>query len=113
MRFTGPQLQELRDALISAYPTRPSLEQMVRFKLNENLHTITGDGNLDEIVFNLINWAEARGRLEELVSKAHAANSGNPQLRAFVDRMQPLLPRRLSHRLRRCHCPIRLPYAKR
>jgi Effector-associated domain 1/Effector-associated domain 7 len=89
MQLTGPQHQELRDALISAYPSRPSLEQMVRFKLNENLNTITGDGSLAEIIFNLINWAEAQGRLEELVTKAHAANSGNPQLRAFVDRMQP------------------------
>ena len=92
MQLTGPEHRQLRDALISAYPSRSTLAQMVSFELNENLNTIVGDGGLSDVVFNLINWAESRGRLEELVTKARKANPGNPQLRAFAERMPPSGP---------------------
>jgi hypothetical protein len=84
MKLSGLHLQQLQQALVSAYPTPNSLAQMVRIRLDENLHTVAGSGDLSELVFNLIRWAEAGGRLTALVEGAHAANSGNPALDAFV-----------------------------
>jgi hypothetical protein len=84
MKLSGPQFQQLQHALLSAYPTANMLAQMVRIYLEENLHIVAGGADLNELVFNLIRWAEAGGRLTALVEGAHAANSGNPALDAFV-----------------------------
>lgn len=82
--LTGKQVKELEQALQSAYPNRAQLKRMVRYKLDKRLTEIAGGENQSEIVFNLIEWAEAQGRIEELIQKSHAYNVGNAQLSAFV-----------------------------
>ena len=57
---------------------------MVTFGLNENLARITTGSSLRDMVFSLMTWAEAQGRIEELVREALAANPGNAALRAFA-----------------------------
>ncbi len=57
---------------------------MVRFQLDERLDLIAGGGDLSEVVFNLIEWAERTGRAAELVAKAQAYNPRNARLAAFV-----------------------------
>jgi len=42
--LTGPRLKELCDALLSAFPTRSSLEQMLAFKLEKSLSALVADG---------------------------------------------------------------------
>jgi hypothetical protein len=86
MTLDGPAMKELRDALLDAFPTRDALAQMVRFGLGENLENITGNGPLSAAVFELIKWAEAHGRTDELVRAALAANPGNPALLAVAGR---------------------------
>jgi hypothetical protein len=83
-QFSGPELKQLHTALLSGFPTVDDLRQMVRFELDERLEQIAGGDDLGDIVFNLIQWAEARGRLAELIQAAHTWNAGNPQLQAFV-----------------------------
>src|SRR5262249_4284512 len=39
--------------------------------------------NFAEVVFNLITWAEAHGRLEQLISSAREENPGNEDLQIF------------------------------
>lgn len=58
---------------------------MVRFGLNENLYVIASKGDLDTIVFFLITWAVAQGRIVELVTEAWKANPGNPSLKSWVE----------------------------
>jgi len=65
---------------------------MVRFELDENLATISSEGNLTSIVFHLITWAESTGRLEELIAAAHRTNPGNPMLSRFVETFGPHSP---------------------
>src|SRR5438034_4441879 len=81
MKLTGPQVKQLRDALISAFPTYEPLDEMVRIGLNENLSAVAGEGNLREVVFALIRWAEAQGRITELVVAANEENPGNAALK--------------------------------
>jgi hypothetical protein len=74
----------LYDALLAAFPAAQDLQQMVRFGLDENLSAIAGGSALSDIVFNLIQWAEARGRVGDLVAAALEANPRNPALRTVA-----------------------------
>lgn len=85
MQLTGKQRQQLQQALVSAFPTQGKLVQMVSFQLDTNLGAIAGGQNYLEVVFDLINWAEAEGRLEDLVLAARAQNPGNSSLRECAE----------------------------
>jgi hypothetical protein len=84
--LTGKQYEELLTALLSAFEDFKSLEQMVRFGLDQNLSEITGETQRKNAIFKLIDWAIAQGRLKELVVVAHERVPGNPQLRVFADK---------------------------
>ena len=84
LKLGGAQRQQLQVALLSAFPDRGGLEQMVSFRMGENLAVIAGDANLGKAVFELIEWADSQGRLEELIRKAREANPGNPELADFA-----------------------------
>lgn len=84
MSLSGKQFQTLQDALLSAFQSRADLEQLTLFQLEENLNHIAGGDNLSSIVFNLIQWAEARGRTQELVEGALEQNPRNSALQAFA-----------------------------
>ena len=90
LRLSGSQVQELMASLLDAYD-EGSLRQMVRFQLDEHLDLIAGGGNLAQVVFNLIAWAERTGRAAELIAKAQAYNPGNARLAAFA-RSVPGIP---------------------
>jgi hypothetical protein len=92
MNLNGRQIQQFSVALYSAFPSRASLSQMVRFNLDVNLEVIAGGESLADVTFNLISWAEAQGRVEELVVKARESNPGNPVLAAFAREVLPPLP---------------------
>ncbi|NEO77073.1 effector-associated domain EAD1-containing protein [Moorena sp. SIO4G3] len=81
--LTGSQRKKLRQAIISAYPTKDDLAIMVDDELEENLNAIAGGGNLTQVVFRLIQWAESRGQLESLIIAAYGTNPGNPELKEF------------------------------
>jgi chromosome segregation ATPase len=84
-RLSGEQVQDLQNALLSAFPSKEDLAQMVRIQLNQNLAAIAGGQDLSAIVFNLITWAESSGRMQELIAKAGKSNPGNPQLNSFIE----------------------------
>ncbi|HEV2800394.1 MAG TPA: effector-associated domain EAD1-containing protein [Pyrinomonadaceae bacterium] len=65
---TGEDRQQLHLALMTHCPTRPELERLVSFRLNVNLNQVTGAGDLSTAVFDLIQWAEAQGRLTEILA---------------------------------------------
>jgi hypothetical protein len=59
---------------------------MVEEVLNESMWNLSsGWEPLETSVFHVIQWAEARRRLTELVLGAAAANPGNPELRALAE----------------------------
>lgn len=80
MLMDGALLRDLQDALISAFPNRAALKQMVALGINEKLDSITGENNLREAVFELLEWAQARNKVEKLVKAALAENPYNPEL---------------------------------
>jgi hypothetical protein len=82
--LTPEQYQQLQRALMSAFPKPFDLEKMVRFGLDENLYAIAARGSLSNLVFDLITWAEAGGRTEELVKGALKEQRRNPELQSFA-----------------------------
>jgi hypothetical protein len=60
---------------------------MVSFQLNESLHTISLASNLSDLVFDLIQWAEARGAVEPLIIAARTRNPGNEDLRLVAEHL--------------------------
>ncbi len=79
----GRQKKALHAALRNAFPRPAALERLVEFHLDEHLAVIAGEGALDDVIFRVIAWAEAQGRLDALVNGARVEVPGNPQLIAF------------------------------
>lgn len=90
-QLDGGIVQELNQALVCAF-TRDELRKMVRYKLGRVLSAIIDDsGDMDTVVFNLIEWAERHGYISDLVLGAAQHNPTNPVLTKFVERHHELL----------------------
>ncbi|TFI56055.1 CHAT domain-containing protein [Mastigocladus laminosus UU774] len=87
MSLSGQQCRKLQEALIDAFPSKASLEQMLAFELDKNLEAVAGEGNLKTVVFNLIKVADSQGWAEKLVRAAHENNPGNLILRAIAEEL--------------------------
>ncbi|WP_414587360.1 effector-associated domain EAD1-containing protein [Scytonema sp. PCC 10023] len=96
MPLNGIQFRQLQLALLSAFPNRAKLKQMVRFGLEENLDAIATGENDEEVVFQLIDWAESNGNLENLLIAARnedcGGNSGNSQLKRMCEELLKIEP---------------------
>ena len=82
-RLAGADQLAGQTAVLAAFPTRTALTQAVRTALEVNLATISDGPNLEEVVFGLLEWAQAQGRLPELLAGLAGVNPGNPELRAW------------------------------
>ena len=92
-KLTKQQRVQLFNALTTAFPSWNALELMVRLQLGENLHAISSPlSNIDNVVLDLITWAEAGGYLGELTDGALAQKPNNPQLKAFAATMTAAAP---------------------
>lgn len=83
MELIGTQFEQLETALMKAYPDESALKRMVRIVFTEALQTVAEGSDHTERVDNLIEWAEAKGKVVDLVRGAHRRNHGNEQLRNF------------------------------
>jgi len=88
MTWTVPQIKEFQDALLDAFRQKSDLKQMVFFGLSENLDAIVGGSSLREIIFNLTDWADAQGKLDDLLAAAIEANGNNAKLKQFAAKTQ-------------------------
>ncbi len=87
--LTGRQIKQIHEALLDAFPRPDMLKQMVFFQLDEHLEHITTSNSMSAMVFELIEWTRARGRLAELLRGALENNPGNVLLRRCVDELLP------------------------
>jgi hypothetical protein len=85
VHLTGNQWEHLVKALVDGFD-RQELERLMAFRLNERLGNIVDvSAPLDVIVFRLLEWAELRGRTEELVRAAVQARPNDAALRAVAE----------------------------
>lgn len=83
--LSGKQMKVLHAALVRAFPNEGDLTRLVRFELDVELDVIVGRGALNERVFELINWAERSGRVQDLVHAARREKPDNSDLVAFAE----------------------------
>jgi hypothetical protein len=91
------QRQALRKALEKVYPSANDLRRFVSEELNENLATVAGEGKLEDLAFNLIEWALKDGRLDEVYSAFKQDNPRHDSIKiierqSFVSQSSSLVP---------------------
>jgi hypothetical protein len=92
MGLNGAQTAKLRDAMLSGF-NDPELEQFVRIKLNENLHELVEGGPRSKVVFDLITWAERKGRVIELIRAVQEALPKRPEIQNVTRELLQEVPR--------------------
>ncbi len=80
MGISGGEYKQLVQALIKAFPTREALAAMMQFQLDQSLNEVSGNANLSVTAFELVQWAVAQNRVQDLVRGAIVENPGNPYL---------------------------------
>lgn len=83
-RLTGPQSRAMCDVLVAAFPSEGDLRRLARDAFDANLNAIVGGGPLNDRVFELLRWAEARGWTRRLFIAAREANPTNDGLRTLA-----------------------------
>ncbi|GAB1541489.1 hypothetical protein NUACC21_41600 [Scytonema sp. NUACC21] len=83
VNLVGSQRKQFCEALIDAFRSKTDLEMMLSYELDWKLNQIAYGDNYQQIAFKLIDYAEARGQLIQLLEAAKRANPGNPKLRNF------------------------------
>lgn len=78
----------LHEALLETFD-RSDLKQMLDFELGVRLDTIAGNGNLSNIMFEVIGYFKRQDQLEKLVAAASAKRPRNLQLRALTAQQDP------------------------
>lgn len=86
MKLSGEQVKLLQDSLLEAYD-RDSLRRMMRICMEADFDDLVPNAAFTHQVYALIEWAEKRGHLQDLIRCAYAENSDN----AYLQRMYALL----------------------
>jgi hypothetical protein len=75
----------LRGAIQAAYPTVGELRMLVSDVLGAKLQDISSlNQPIPQLVFELFEWCESNGKLDEFLRGASKHNPGNPKLRAAM-----------------------------
>ncbi|ARV63238.1 hypothetical protein BZZ01_25840 [Nostocales cyanobacterium HT-58-2] len=90
MQLNGEKLQQLQNALLSAFPNQGELKQFIRFQLDKNLNEIavSNGATYSDVMFDLITWAESEDKLTKLISAVCSQKPNNPQLKPFCEQLQ-------------------------
>jgi hypothetical protein len=78
---------ELQEALVDCFPTPTALKYAVEFGLRVKPNLILGDGSQGELVAQVMRWAKANGREQDLAAMARQYAPANPKLLAFHARL--------------------------
>ncbi len=73
---------------MSAFPTEARLKQMIQFQFSENLGALVEEGNLKDMVFNLIEGFKAEDKILELVEGAREENPNNVALKDIEKKLK-------------------------
>lgn len=93
IQLTGPERRQLHNAFCRAFD-HAGLAKLLSFELNERLDSIATQGGLDEIVLEVIEWAEIRGRVIELAEAARRQQPDNAAIVAACKTIEATATRR-------------------
>ncbi len=106
------QHEQLKDALVQAFLTKGALNQLVYYGIKKDLGTIIADGNIEDMVFNVIRWTEVHGCRDDLVNEAFERNKGNPALIRFRQEVWEPLVQAEKAALSQPTSPVKAPTDK-
>jgi Tfp pilus assembly protein PilF len=85
MKLSGVEYQKLVESIVQAYPTKNDLAQIVMYSLEENIDAIVNsETTTQSIVFNLIIWVQARGKLKNLLEIISQERPDNVELQNTI-----------------------------
>jgi hypothetical protein len=79
------QMKDLHKALIEAFPDESDLEMLVLFHLQIRLNRISMAKKYDKVIFDVIQFVNARGKVRDLVKGALDTNPDSPFLSQFIN----------------------------
>ncbi len=89
MALTPQLFEELTNALVAAFPKQGDLDMMLTFKLGIFLNAVVGEGNPYRFqVFEVVRWADAQERIDDLVTGALNLNKRNKSLHSIAKKLQ-------------------------
>lgn len=89
LELTGQERKQLREALLSAFPSESDLRYMMYDYFELDLNQISHGGTYQQTVFELVRWAESNGKIRELLMFALEANPGNSALNTLIAQKFP------------------------
>lgn len=89
MKLTLDDRKLLHKILGEAFPSLDDLDQMAQLNLGVPIAFITAAGAVPHMVLKVIQWAEARDRVLELMEAAREANPSNSNLKDLAIRLLP------------------------
>ncbi len=90
--LSGPQQAKLHAALLTAFTTRFDVEQFMKYSLDENLNRIVADVGLSEVLFRVIEWANANGRTTAFITAVHQQFRDNGAIQEIATELSCVCP---------------------
>lgn len=82
-RLSGEQFGQMQKAFVNTF-SESELAQLLRIRLDRDLHEVAGSGPKAKVVYELIDKADRDGWVEDLIRAALAESPRSPDLRAFA-----------------------------
>ena len=76
MKLSESEINDLFEALQDGYRSYDQFKIMVKLKLGKNLADIVQATSLENVILELIEWAESHNRILDLVWGANEKNRG-------------------------------------
>lgn len=84
MKLAANDRQNLLTIILDSYPDIAEIAMLINLELGENLDNIAGGSNNKQKVFNLIKWAETRGKLIDLLQAISKDRPDNVELQESI-----------------------------
>jgi hypothetical protein len=83
-KLTKQQKRSLMEAFIDAFPSRVGLRMVVDYKLALNLAEIAPGESFRDVIYQLLEWADAEGKIAQLLEAALSVNQKSAKLHAVA-----------------------------
>jgi hypothetical protein len=104
-RLSGPQMRELHQALVDAFPSQQEIERLL-FSVDRSLSAMTMQPTVKGMVLDVITTASAQAWVADLVIAALNSNPGNGRLQAIAQQLgfsASPAPREIERAIKRSH----------
>jgi Effector-associated domain 1 len=88
--LTGPQKQQLHNAILAAFREN-DLAELLLFDMDVRMRQVVEAGPLRIVVFDLIDWVDQQGRINEFLTAIARARPHKEEVQRVVATLHPQL----------------------